>query len=93
MENIQLPQSGNKLRINLEKLDYNAAKRTLSVASLRQYREKDMNPIINLAKISVTDLNTDAFIHQQLLKAGTIACANGGAFNRLPGPTGERLTF
>ncbi|MES2893484.1 MAG: hypothetical protein V4725_15775 [Bacteroidota bacterium] len=77
VDNIQLPSSDKKLRINLEKIDYDAAGRTLNVGSLRQYKEKDMDPIINLANIRVTELNTDAFILQQRLIAGAISCDGG----------------
>jgi hypothetical protein len=77
IDNIQLPPSNTQLRINLEKLDYNAAKRTLSVGSVKQYRAKNMDPIIDLSNIRVTDLNTDAFILQQRLKAGLVSCDGG----------------
>ncbi len=77
VENIQLPPSKNNLRINIEKLDYDAAKRSLHVAAVRQYEANEMQPIIDLKNIQVNDLNTDAFIIQQRLKAGTITCDGG----------------
>ncbi len=77
VENIQLPPSDNNARINIEKLDYNAVKRSLDIAAVKQYKLKDMNPIINLENIHISDLNTDAFILQQRLKAGSVSCTGG----------------
>ncbi|CAN5479766.1 hypothetical protein BH11BAC3_BH11BAC3_00410 [soil metagenome] len=77
VENIQLPSSANNTRINIEKLDYNAVKRSLDIAAVRQYKLKDMNPIINLENVHISELNTDAFIIQQRLKAGSVSCAGG----------------
>jgi len=77
IENIQLPTSKNGSRINLEKVDYNAAKKSLWVGSIKQYQLNNMNPGIDLNNISISELNTDAFIIQQRLKAGLISCDGG----------------
>ncbi|MEO6734124.1 MAG: hypothetical protein ABIN01_23080 [Ferruginibacter sp.] len=77
VENVQLPTSKNNTRINLEKVDYNANKRYLHIASVKQYLDNNMNPVIDLKKIQVNELNTDAFILQQRLKAGQISCDGG----------------
>lgn len=77
VENIQLPASDNNTRINIEKLDYNAVKKSLDIAAVKQYKLNDMNSIINLEKIHISELNTDAFIIQQRLKAGDLTCTGG----------------
>lgn len=77
VENIQLPPAENNTRFNIEKLDYDAVNRSLKVGAVKQYKVGNMNALIDLKNISVTDLNTDAFIHQQRLKAGTVK-ADGG---------------
>ena len=77
VENIQLPVSKNNTSINLEKIDYNAYKRSLQIASVSQYQLNNMQPVIDLKNIQVNDLNTNAFIIQQRLKAGQISCDGG----------------
>ena len=77
VENIQLPASKNGTRINIEKLDYDAANKWLKVGSVKQYKTNELQPVIDLKNIYITDLNTDAFIVQQRLKAGTIQCDGG----------------
>ena len=77
IENIQLPVAKNNTRINLEKVVYNANQRKLQVNAIKQYKVGDMNAIIDLKNIQINDLNTDAFIIQQRLKAGLITCDGG----------------
>lgn len=77
IENIQLPESATGSRINMEKVDYNAAKRTLAVGAITQYQQNNISPVINLKNIKVTGLVTDAFIIQQRLKAGQVSCEGG----------------
>lgn len=95
VENVQLIASKNNTIFNLEKVDYNAAKRTLHITSARQFQVNNMNPIINLNNIQINDLNTDAFIIQQRLKAGQINC-DGGLLtiyikkNKVPSNTGNK---
>jgi hypothetical protein len=77
VDNIQLPVAKNNTSINLEKIDYNAYKRSLEIASIKQYQLNNMHPVVNLKNIRVSDLNTSAFIIQQRLKAGEISCDGG----------------
>ncbi len=77
VENIQLPESGNNTRLNFEKVDYNAAKRYLHIGAVRQYEVNNMEPFIDLQNITINELNTDAFILQQKLRAGIITCDGG----------------
>lgn len=77
VENIQLPSSKNDTRINLEKVDYNATKKYLAIGAIRQYKANNINAITDLKNIVVNELNTDAFIIQQRLKAGQITCDGG----------------
>ncbi|MEP7107284.1 MAG: hypothetical protein ABI760_04865 [Ferruginibacter sp.] len=77
VENIQLPASKNDNRINLEKADYNARKKYLHISAIRQYQVNNMKPVIDLNNIQVDELNTDAFILEQRLKAGQISCDGG----------------
>ena len=77
VENIQLPPSKNDSRINLENVEYNAAKRSLDIGAIKQYLSNNMNPVIDLKNLRVNDLNTDAFIIQQRLKAGQVTCKGG----------------
>ena len=77
VDNIQLPVSKNNTRFNIEKLDYNAAGKTLVIDKIQQYQLKNSAPVIDLKNIRVNDLNTDAFIVLQRLKAGKITCDGG----------------
>ncbi|MEO7768672.1 MAG: hypothetical protein ABIS01_14680, partial [Ferruginibacter sp.] len=77
VENIQLPASKKDTRINFEKVDYNAAKRYLHIVAIKQYNLNNMNPVTDLKNIQVNELNTDAFILQQQLRAGQITCDGG----------------
>ncbi|MCW3090233.1 MAG: hypothetical protein JWP81_1302 [Ferruginibacter sp.] len=77
VENIQLPASKTDTRINLEKVDYNAAKKYLQISAIKQYKINNMNSITELKNIRINELNTDAFILQQQLKAGQITCDGG----------------
>lgn len=77
VDNIQLPASKNNSRINLEKVEYNANKRSLQIKAIRQYQFNNMEPVIDLKKILINDLNTNSFIIQQRLVAGQISCEGG----------------
>jgi len=77
VDNIQLPASKNNNRINLEKVEYDANMRSLQIKAIRQYQVNNMQPIIDLKKIQISDLNTNSFIIQQRLKAGQISCEGG----------------
>jgi hypothetical protein len=77
VDNIQLPVAKNNTRINLEQIDYNAYKRSLEIASIKQYQLNNMHPVVDLKNIRVSNLNTSAFIIQQRLKAGEISCDGG----------------
>jgi ribosomal protein S5 len=77
VENIQLPESKNNTRINMTKLAYDAAKKTLQVKEIQQYKTNSTQPLIDLKNINITQLNTDAFIVNQQLKAGMITCEGG----------------
>ncbi len=77
IENIQLPESKNNTRVNMTKLAYDAAKRTLQVKEIQQYKTNSTAPLIDLKNITITQLNTDAFIVNQQLKAGMITCDGG----------------
>jgi hypothetical protein len=77
IENIQLPESKNNTRINMTKLAYDAAKKILQIKEIQQYRTNSTEPLIDLKNINITQLNTDAFIVNQQLKAGMITCDGG----------------
>lgn len=77
VENIQLPASKNNTRFNLEKVDYNAAQKSLHITAIKQYQVNNMNAVIDLKNIQVNELNTDAFIVLQRLNAGKITCDGG----------------
>ncbi len=77
VENIQLPESKNKKRINIEKLLYDAGNRVLQAKNIRQYRSGNSQPLIDLKNIHVDGLNTNAFILDQQLVAGIIKCDGG----------------
>src|SRR6185436_7810454 len=51
--------------------------KSLKVGSVKQYKGNDMKPVIDMNHISINDLNTDAFIIQQRLKAGSVTCDGG----------------
>lgn len=77
VENIQLPESKNNTRINMTKLAYDAAKQTLQIKEIQQYKTNNTQPQIGLKNINITQLNTNAFIVNQQLKAGMITCDGG----------------
>jgi len=77
VDNIQLPETPQKTRMNITKLLYDATARTLQAKELQQYRAGNTKPVIDLKNISVTKLNTDAFIMNRQLKAGLVQCDGG----------------
>jgi hypothetical protein len=77
VENIQLPESDNKNRINITNLLYDAPKRLLKVAAIQQYKRSNTSALVDIKNVQVTNLNTDAFILFQQLKAGQVT-ADGG---------------
>ncbi len=77
VENIQLPESKNKTRTNISKLRYDATLRTLTVKQVHQYKDGNTKPVIELNNISITKLNTEAFISNQQIKAGMVNCEGG----------------
>ena len=77
VENIQLPESANGSRINITNLLYDAPKKLLHVAAVRQYKPHDTKPIADIKNVQVSQLNTDAFILFQQLKAGLVTCDGG----------------
>lgn len=77
VDNIQLPATNNGTRMNLEKLEYNAPQRYLSINSITQYPIDKLKAVTELKNTRVNGLNTDAFILQQRLKAGQISCEGG----------------
>ncbi|MEP6676464.1 MAG: hypothetical protein ABJA78_14985 [Ferruginibacter sp.] len=77
VENIQFPEGAGHTRINIEKVNYDAAKKVLVINKVLQYKTNNTKPIIELNNIRIDSLNTDAFIMFQQLNAGTIACDGG----------------
>jgi hypothetical protein len=77
VENIQLPEADNNTRVNIEHLMYNAEKRLIQVKKISQYRTGNSDPLVELNKIEIDRLNTNAFIYNHRLQAGLITC-NGG---------------
>jgi hypothetical protein len=77
IENIQLPETVNDTRINIEKMEYDAKKKILHVNKILQYKSQNSRPLIDLNNISVEQLNTHAFIISHLLQANTISCDGG----------------
>lgn len=77
VENIQLPESANSSRINITNLLYDAPQKLLRVAAVQQYIPHDAKSIVDIKNVPVSQLNTDAFILFQQLKAGLVICAGG----------------
>lgn len=77
VENIQLPESKNGSRVNITKLLYNAPEKILQVNSIQQYSAGNTTPVIDVKNVQVNQLNTDAFILNQQLKAGLVTCDGG----------------
>ena len=77
IENIQLPESKNDTRVNMEKFIYDAKARILNIASIQQYKTTGTEAITDLKNIQVDNLNTDAFILNRELRAGMVTCAGG----------------
>lgn len=77
VENIQLPEAKNGTRINITKLLYDAPGKLLQVGGIQQYQPGNTTPILNIKNVQVNQLNTDAFIVQQQLKAGRVTSDGG----------------
>jgi len=77
VDNIQLPESKNKTRMNISGFTYDASAKSMKVNQLHQYRSGDSKALVELNNIVVTQLNTDAFVMDHQLRAGLISC-NGG---------------
>lgn len=77
VENIQLPETKNKTRTNISKLRYDAMLKTLTVKQVQQYKTGNTKPVIELNDISITKLNTEAFIANQQVKADMVICSGG----------------
>ncbi len=77
VENIQLPEAKNGTRINITKLLYDAPGKLLQVGAIQQYQPGNTTPILNIKNVQVNQLNTDAFIVHQKLKAGQVTCDGG----------------
>ena len=77
VENVQLPESKSHTRVNMEKISYDAVRKTLEISKVQQYKTSSTKPIIDLSNIKIDSLNTDAFILNQQLKAGSINCDGG----------------
>jgi hypothetical protein len=68
IENIQLPESVNDTRVNIEKLEYDARKKILHINKIKQYNVESTRPLVDLSNIRVEQLNTRAFILSHLLQ-------------------------
>jgi hypothetical protein len=77
IQNIQLPEFANSSRINITNLLYDAPKKLLHLDAVQQYKLNDTNPIVNIKNVQINQLNTDAFILFQQLKAGLVTCDGG----------------
>ncbi|MDN3654423.1 hypothetical protein QWZ08_02225 [Ferruginibacter paludis] len=77
VENIQLPESANNSRINITNLVYDAPKKILKAGGVQQYKQHNTDALVDIKNVQVSNLNTDAFILFQQLKAGVVT-ADGG---------------
>jgi post-segregation antitoxin (ccd killing protein) len=77
VENIQLPESKNGTRINISKLLYDAPEKIIRVQNIQQYKAGNTTPIADMKNIEITQLNTNAFVLNQQLKAGLVSCDGG----------------
>ncbi|WP_301923542.1 hypothetical protein [Ferruginibacter sp.] len=77
IENIQLPEFANSSRINITRLVYDAPKKLLHLDAVQQYKLHDTKPIVDIKNIQLNQLNTDAFVMFQQLKAGLVTCDGG----------------
>jgi len=77
IENIQLPESVNDTRVNIEKLEYDARKKILHINKIKQYNVESTRPLVDLSNIRVEQLNTRAFILSHLLQANSVSCDGG----------------
>jgi hypothetical protein len=77
VQELQFAGSKENTRVVLNNVDYDAAKKTLAVQHIRQYDTTDNKASIDINKIEIDGLNTNAFILQQQLKAGSVTCDGG----------------
>jgi len=64
-------------QVALTNVEYDAAKRTIIVEQAKQYNVTSNDASIDIKKITIDSLNTDAFINAHQLKAGNITCDGG----------------
>lgn len=64
-------------RMNITNVRYDAIAKTLSVHQVQTYKKEISLPVIELNDISISNLNTDAFIFNKAIKAGSINCKGG----------------
>jgi len=77
VENIQLPEAKNGTRINVSQLLYDARGKILHIDAIQQYRKGNTTPVVDVKNVQVNNLDTDAFIVKQQLKAGLVSCDGG----------------
>jgi hypothetical protein len=77
VENIQLVFPENNSSVNIEQLEYDAAKKILKARSIRQYKINDPVAVIDLKNIQLSELNTNSFIYYHQFKAGALTCDGG----------------
>lgn len=74
---IQFPESKDSLQINISGFNYDAVQKKIFLKEATQYRKGNIQPLSSLKNISITGLNTDAFIHAQKIQAHSLTCDGG----------------
>ncbi len=92
VENIQLPESPHNTRVNVEKIDYDAAAKTLKIGGIQQYKTSNSKPVIDLKNITFKGLSTSSFILQQQFSAESLSCNGGLITIYTKGENGEKKT-
>jgi hypothetical protein len=77
VENIQLPETKNGTRININNLLYDAPQKILQINSIQQYKSGNTTAVADIKNVQVNQLNTDSFILSHQLKAGLVTCDGG----------------
>ena len=74
---VKLPSDKFSNTIDLSNVMYDAGNRVLNINHIQQYNDSDKNLSIDINKINIDSLNTDAFIVQHRIQAGNFTCEGG----------------
>lgn len=77
LSELTFPGRDDVSRISLYNVTYDAGKKIINVDEVKQFTTDSGKVTIDLKKIKIDDLNTDAFVNLHQIKGGSINCDGG----------------